>query len=489
MLTFVRIILIAIPISVYGNSVAVAQFGHLEAIPAPAPPISSEPNQLSESLATEGEAEELSYLQVRDQELINGTRSPDDIQASTSLIYLTCRAVEDPNSVAGNSQINPHLYEFTCDLVKEFALHESRTRQSAAAQCIKYLLTSASNPNRAMPLIVGDNTVFKWVLDEFAITYQQTHWDNLKLAFLGAASESLKADLDSFIEASDDIDAAGAILRAKKIDLAGITLINFQLDEFLGKATSASLSVELRKDLSTKSGNLLEKYAKVDSAQDLVQAYNLMNTDLQLVEQFLCFAEREALTRSGDNRLIASVVKDFYKNKLLQFKLEQEVDAIKKKIAKLKDDRGDEILKRHALAVLDFLKSTQQGTDSKLVREVANGLSASASSALIKYFESKAYDDAAVILAVKSGSFLTPGEIGARMSAGDIPSATDGRTSGSRPGVSSTAPFDPAVDPKKPSQFPQSDYRGKRKPSTDPFPENSLPPKKAAGAAGATPAG
>jgi hypothetical protein len=486
MLTFFRITLIALPISIYGSSVAIAQFGHLEAIPAPAPPISSNSNQLSESSATERDTVEINYLLVLDQRLISGTRSLDDIQASNSLIYLTYRAVEDPNAVVGNSQLDLRLYDLSFDLVKEFALHESRTRQSAAAQCIKHLITSATNPNR--PLVVGDKTTFEWLLDELVITYQQTCWDNLKLAVLGAASQSLKADLDSFIKASDEIRAAGATLKAKKVDLDGITLVNSQLDEFVEKVTSANLSNALRTHLTAKTDGILGKVAPVNSAQDLVNAYNLLNTDLQLVEQFLRFAEREELIRPIAKNPISALIKDVYKNKFQQFLLEQEVVAIEKTIAELKNDRGDEFLKRNALALLDFLTNAQQETDSKFVREVANGLSASASSALIKYFQSKAYDDAAALSAVTNGSFLEPGEIGARASAGDMPSATDSRTSGSRPGVSNTAPFDPALDPKKPSQFPESDYRGKRKPSTDPFPEDTQPPKKALGAAGATPA-
>ena len=486
MLSLCRLTLIVMLFTLYGGAVASAQ--PPEAVPAPAPSVSALPQQPEAAAPAKVE---IRYLPIVDQKLVDNARSLNDIQASSSLIFLTYRAIEAPDVVVGNSIPERHLYELTFDLVKEFSFYDSRTRQSAAAQCIKDLITSANNPDLPIPTVVGGKSTFEWLLAELTLTYQQMRSDNTKLALLGAANESLKTELAAFDRANQNIAAAGATLKAKKADLAAITFQNSQLDAFLEKTTSANLSKALLKHLTEKvtgKTGVLEKLAPVNSAQDLEHALNIVDFNLQLVEQFLRFAEREALIHPAEDRRISSLIKEVYINKLQQFKLEQEVEAIKKKITGLQEGRGDEILKRNALALIEFLSNTQHATSSRLVQEVANGLSASASSALIKYSESSAYDEAGAFLAVTSGSFLVPGAIGARTSAVDIPSATDSRTSGSRPGVANTAPFDPALDPKKPSQFPESDYRGKRKPSVDPFPENTQPPKKATGAAGATPA-
>jgi len=322
--------------------------------------------------------------------------------------------------------------------------------------------------------------------------------ENTKLAFLGAADEALKADLASFNKANQDIATENTKLKEKQAELEAITLSNSQLEEFVKKeaekiATSMTRSETYLNKLDTNAATLIATLEKVDDAKDIERVYNTLTPDLQLIEQYLLIRDRTKAQQSllkqqpNDNRL-SSVAKDLYKTKIDQFKREKEVAAITKNIEQLIGGRRDEILKRNALAVIEFLSDSQQATDTKMQCEVANGLYASASSALITYSRSRAFSAAGTLLAATSGSFLEPGAIGSRTSAVDIPSASSSRSSGSRPGVSNTAPFNPALDPKKPSQFPESDYRGKRKPRADPFTENTEPPKKAKGAAGATPA-
>lgn len=361
--------------------------------------------------------------EVRD--LISTIGSPDSHRAAKALGYLAQFAVDHPKldllepsftltpetNVKPEPKSNPLLDLALQTIMAELghgALSETSQLRRDAAIAAVFVLVANANNTRA-------------VLDAVESSFCQACDDrqSIQLAVLDGLIKRINLDENKFSSAPQNVEKAREAMRKQITDQ--IATIENTLKE-IEKTTNR---IEALRKLSTAPGSAPGS-APARAAEVLTKR----------LEELLKRLEAEQMNLES---------------------FQQELDAIP-------DPSVSDAARERLSVIADFVRRNsccvQAGIASSLVQQIVFVID----KLRRRYDKIESYNKAdAFFASIKSSSKVPDQAIGAVASAADRPGGSSRFTSGERPGVSTTAPFDPQASSKKPPLFPVTDDRGQRK--------------------------